>query len=62
MCVKPPFDSACLGNIAESGGEIQKSGLVFDDVLIEAFHVNSPWAWCLTADNRQNCGVIYGWN
>lgn len=37
---------AGLGNIAKLGGEIEKPGLVFDDVLIETFHWESPWAWC----------------
>ena len=37
-------DVAGLGDVAEFGGEIQKSGLVLDDVLIEAFHRDSPWA------------------
>ena len=37
---------AGLGNIAKLGGEIEKPGLVFDDVLIETFHWEFPWVWC----------------
>jgi hypothetical protein len=38
-------DAAGFGDIAEFGGEIEKTGLVFDDVLIETFHGETPWAW-----------------
>ena len=39
-------DAAGFGDVAEFGGKVQKSGLVFDHVLIETFHGKSPWARC----------------
>lgn len=39
-------DAAGFGDVAEFCGEVEKSGLVFDDVLIETFHGETPWAWC----------------
>lgn len=39
-------DAAGLGDVAEFGGEVEKPGLVFDDVLIETFHGEIPWACC----------------
>ena len=31
-------DAAGLGHVALLGGQVQKAGLVLDDVLVEAFH------------------------
>ena len=35
-------DAADLGYVAECGGLIKKSGLVFDDVLVKIFHGEIP--------------------
>ena len=37
-------DATGFGDVAEFDGEVEKSGLVFDDVLIETFHGETPWA------------------
>jgi len=34
--------AAGFGNIAQLGGQVEQSGLVSDDALVETFH----WAWC----------------
>ena len=35
-----------FGDITKFSGEVQKSDLVFDDVLIKACHGDTPWAVC----------------
>ena len=37
-------DATGFGDIAEFGGKVEQSGLVFDDVLIKTFHGKTPWA------------------
>ncbi|MDR3088715.1 MAG: hypothetical protein LBU39_02735, partial [Desulfobulbaceae bacterium] len=39
-----------FGDIAKFRRQIEKSGLVFDDVLIETFHGETPWALCPVDD------------
>ena len=39
-------DTTGFGNVTEFSGEVEKSGLVFDDVLVETFHGETPWARC----------------
>ena len=43
---KLTHDLASFGDITKFSGEVQKSGLVFDDVLIKTCHGDTPWAVC----------------